>query len=228
MKTETAPVRLADYRAPDFAIDTVDLDFRLDPHATRVTARLAMRPTNPGAPLVLDGDELKLVSVAIDGAALAPDRYTATPDRLTVASVPDGPFTLEIVTEIDPTANTKLMGLYRTSGHLVHAVRGRGLPPHHLFPRPAGRARRLHDAHRGGEGRGAGAARQRQPRSRPATSPAPTGTIAVWHDPFPKPSYLFALVAGDLGMLADSFTTMSGREVALAIYCEHGKEERCA
>ncbi len=116
MKNETAPVRLADYRPPDFAIDTVDLDFRLDPHATRVTARLAMRPTNAGADLVLDGDELTLVSVAIDGKDLAGDRYTATPDRLVIRNVPQTAFTLEIVTEIDPTANTKLMGLYRTSG----------------------------------------------------------------------------------------------------------------
>ncbi len=227
MKTETAPVRLADYRAPDFAIRTVDLDFRLDAHATRVTARLAMRPVSPGAPLVLDGDELKLVSVAIDGAALPPDRYTATPDRLTVASVPKKPFTLEIVTEIDPTANTKLMGLYRTSGTWCTQCEAEGFRRITYFlDRPdvlAVYTTRIE------------AAKDSAPVLLANGNPMETGDIpgsdrhyAVWHDPFPKPSYLFALVAGDLGKLSDSFTTMSGREVALAIYCEHGKEARSA
>ncbi len=227
MKTETAPVRLADYRAPDFAIDTVDLDFRLDPHATRVTARLAMRPVNPGAPLALDGGELNLVSVAIDGAGLAADRYTATPDRLTIAEVPPVPFTLEIVTEIDPTANTKLMGLYRTSGTWCTQCEAEGFRRITYFlDRPdvlAVYTTRIE------------APKDAAPVLLANGNLVETGDVAgsdrhfaVWHDPFPKPSYLFALVAGDLGKLSDSFTTMSGRQVALAIYCEHGKEARCA
>ena len=227
MKTESTPVRLADYRAPDFAIDTVDLAFRLDPHATRVTARLAMRPTRPGAALVLDGDELKLVSVAIDGMALSTDQYTATPDRLTVANVPQGPFTLETVTEIDPTANTKLMGLYRTSGNWCTQCEAEGFRRITYFlarpdvlavyttrieaPRDAAPVL-LANGNLKESGKVAGTDRH----------------YAVWHDPFPKPAYLFALVAGDLGVLSDSFTTMSGRTVALNIYCEHGKEARCA
>ena len=226
MKTETAPVRLADYRAPDFAIRTVDLDFRLDPHATRVTARLAMRPTNAGAPLVLNGDELKLVSVAIDGTALTPDRYVATPDRLTIASVPQDPFTLEIVTELDPTANTKLMGLYRTSGTWCTQCEAEGFRRITYFlDRPdvlAVYTTRIE------------AAKDAAPVLLSNGNLTESGDIAgsdrhfaVWHDPFPKPSYLFALVAGDLGVIKDSFTTVSGRKVALAIYCEHGKEDRC-
>ena len=227
MKTETAPVRLADYRAPDFAIETVDLDFRLDAHATRVTARLAMRPVTAGAPLILDGDELTLVSVAIDGAALAPDRYTATPDRLTIADVPEGPFTLEIVTEIDPTANTKLMGLFRSSGTWCTQCEAEGFRRITYFlDRPdvlAVYTTRIE------------APKDLAPVLLSNGNLIETGDVpgsdrhfAVWHDPFPKPSYLFALVAGDLGVLRDSFTTMSGREVALAIYCEHGKEARSA
>ncbi len=226
MKTETAAVRLADYRAPDFAIHSVDLDFRLDPHATRVTARLAMQPTNPDAPLVLDGDELNLVSVAIDGVALGPDRYAATPEKLTIASVPRQPFTLEIVTEIDPTANTKLMGLYRTSGTWCTQCEAEGFRRITYFlDRPDVLA--VYTTH-------IEAAKDAAPVLLANGNLTQTGDIAgsnrhyaVWHDPFPKPSYLFALVAGDLGVLTDSFTTMSGRKVALAIYCEHGKEARC-
>ncbi len=227
MKTETAPVRLADYRAPDFAIATVDLDFRLDPHATRVTARLAMRPLNPGAPLVLDGDELKLTSVAIDGAVLGPDRYTATLDKLTIAGVPEGPFTLTIVTEIDPTANTRLMGLYRTSGTWCTQCEAEGFRRITYFlDRPdvlAVYTTRIE------------APKDTAPVLLSNGNLVDSGEVAgsdrhfaVWHDPFPKPSYLFALVAGDLGRIEDSFTTMSGRKVALAIYCEHGKEARSA
>jgi aminopeptidase N len=227
MTTETVPVRLADYRAPDFAIESVNLDFRLDPHATRVTARVALRPINPGAPLALDGDELNLVAVAIDGVTLEPDRYAATPEKLTIASVPQQPFTLEIVTEIDPTANTKLMGLYRTSGTWCTQCEAEGFRRITYFlDRPdvlAVYTTRIE------------AAKDLAPVLLANGNLRETGAVAgtdrhfaVWHDPFPKPSYLFALVAGDLGRLTDSFTTMSGRKVALAIYCEHGKEARCA
>ncbi len=227
MKTETAPVRLADYRPPDFAIDTVDLDFRLDPHATRVTARLAMRRANPGADIVLDGDDLKLVSVAIDGNALPASRYTATPERLTIPNAPDKPFTLEIVTEVDPTANTRLMGLYRTSGNWCTQCEAEGFRRITYFlDRPdvlAVYTTRIE------------APKDAAPVLLSNGNLAQFGDIAgtdrhfaVWHDPFPKPAYLFALVAGDLGVLSDRFTTMSGRAVALNIYCEHGKEARCA
>ena len=105
-------------------------------------------------------------------------------------------------------------------------MRGRGLPPHHLFPRPAGRDGGLHDPHRSRQGRSAGAAVQRQSR-RAGRRAGGNRHFAVWHDPFPKPSYLFALVGGNLAHVADSFTTMSGRKVALDIYVEPGKEERC-
>ncbi len=227
MKTETAPIRLADYRAPDFAIETVDLDFRLDPHATRVAARLAMRPASPGTPLTLDGGELNLVLVAIDGAVLPPDRYTATPEKLTIADVPATPFTLDIVTEIDPTANTKLMGLFRSSGTWCTQCEAEGFRRITYFlDRPdvlAVYTTRIE------------AAKDAAPVLLSNGNLTDSGDIAgsdrhfaVWHDPFPKPSYLFALVAGDLGVLRDSFTTMSGRKVALAIYCEHGKEARSA
>jgi aminopeptidase N len=115
MKAETAPMRLADYRPPEFLVDTVHLDIRLDPKATRVTSRLALRPNGAGTrTLALVGDELKLISVALDGTELSPEAYRATPSLLAIEHVPDGPFTVEIETEIDATHNTQLMGLYRT------------------------------------------------------------------------------------------------------------------
>jgi aminopeptidase N len=228
MKAETAPVRLADYHPPEFLVDSVRLDIRLDPKATRVTARLALRPNGAGArTLSLVGDELKLVSVALDGARLSPEGYRATPSLLAIENVPDGPFTVEIETEIDPTHNTKLMGLYRTGAAYCTQCEAEGFRRITYFlDRPdvlAVYTTRI-------EARKAEAPILLA-NGNPVESGAVSGTdrhFAVWHDPFPKPSYLFAMVAGDLGVVTDSFATMSGRKVELRIYCEHGKEPRCA
>ena len=227
MTAEKVPVRLSDYRAPDFLIDTVALDVRLDPTATRVTARLAMRPNGSGSiALSLDGDELTLISVKLDGTPLPEDRYQATPGRLSI-EVPTVPFTVEIETELDPTANTKLMGLYRTGGAYCTQCEAEGFRRITYFlDRPdvlAVYTTRIE------------AAKAEAPILLANGNLVDSGAIAgsdrhfaVWHDPFPKPSYLFAMVAGDFGVVSDSFTTMSGRTVALQIYCEHGKEARCA
>jgi aminopeptidase N len=226
-KDEKAPVRLVDYRPPDFAIETVALDISLDPTATRATARLTLRPNSSSAgTLTLVGDELTLVSVLIDGAALPGARYEATPEKLVISEVPAHPFRLEIVTELNPTANTKLMGLYRSSGAYCTQCEAEGFRRITYFlDRP--------------DVLSVYTTRIEAPR-RDAPILLANGNLvesgdagggrhyAIWHDPFPKPSYLFAMVAGDLGVVADEFTTMSGRKVALRIYCEHGKEARCA
>src|SRR5882757_7419304 len=120
MRTEQArPVRLADYQPPDWLVDTVELDVSLHPTATRVRAALQLKPnpdaTAPAA-VVLDGDGLTLASLKIDGVEMPADSYIATPDSLTIAQPPAGPFRLEIETTVDPSANTQLMGLYRSSG----------------------------------------------------------------------------------------------------------------
>ncbi len=227
MKSETTAVRLQDYRPPDFAIETVNLDFNLEPTKTRVTARLDLRRRSETGDLVLVGDELRLVSVALDGEALAADRYHATADELTIRGIGEDPVSLEIVTEIDPTANTKLMGLYRSSGTYCTQCEAEGFRRITYFlDRPdvlAVYTTRVE------------AAKTVAPVLLANGNLVETGDAAdssrhyaIWHDPFPKPSYLFAMVAGDLGVLSDTFTTMSGRAVALNIYCEHGKEERCA
>src|SRR3712207_6304616 len=110
MRTDTAQiVRLEDYRPSDFLIDRVDLDVRLHATATRVTARLSLRPNPLGrsdAPLVLDGDEVNLTALALDGRALTEGEFEASPQSLAIAQPPRQPFTLTIETEIDPTANT--------------------------------------------------------------------------------------------------------------------------
>ena len=111
------PVRLEDYRVPDFLVDTVDLDISLDREATRVVATLAMRPHPEGRPdaaLELDGDELELVTAALDGATLAPSAYKASPSGFALPDPPRRPFTLRLETRLNPAANTMLMGLYRS------------------------------------------------------------------------------------------------------------------
>jgi aminopeptidase N len=221
-------VRLADYRPADFLIDAVGLDISLDRTATRVVATLSLRRNPkgaPDAPLVLDGDDLTLVGVKLDGRALGPQDHSATPDRLLLEKVPDAPFTLEIETRVNPAANTQLSGLYRSGSAYCTQCEAEGFRRITYFlDRPdvlSVYTTRIE------------ADRTEAPILLSNGNPGETGNIpggtrhyAVWRDPFPKPSYLFALVGGDLGVLRDSFTTMSGREVALAIYVEHGKEAR--
>ncbi|MBN9009444.1 MAG: aminopeptidase N, partial [Rhizobiales bacterium] len=230
MKNDPVTVRLADYRPPDFLIDRVELDFQLDRKRTRVTAWLAMRPNPAGSGtrrLELGGDELTLVSLKLDGIDLPADRYRATPEKLIVEDVPAGPFAVEIVTEIAPAANTKLMGLYRSGSAYCTQCEAEGFRRITYFlDRPdvlAVYTTRIE------------AEKAEAPVLLANGNLMESGDIAgtrrhyaVWHDPFPKPAYLFALVAGDLGVVEDSFVTMSGRNVKLEIWCEHGKEARCA
>jgi aminopeptidase N len=229
MRTEQArPVRLQDYRAPDWLVDAVHLDIALDPAATRVRARLKLRPNPAGAPapLVLDGDGLVLASLSLDGTRLAPQAYAASPDRLTIAQPPQRAFELAVETVVDPSANTQLMGLYRSSGTYCTQCEAEGFRRITYFPdRPdvmAVYTTRIE------------ADKSEAPvllanGNLVESGDLPAGRhFAVWHDPFPKPSYLFAMVGGALGCVEDSFVTRSGRKVALKIYVEPGKEQRCA
>jgi aminopeptidase N len=229
MRTEQAvPVRLSDYRAPDWLVKTVELDVSLDPANTIVRAKLTLEP-NPRAqapaPLILDGDELQLRSIKVDGEALAADAYAATADGLTLPQPPNRAFVLETETVIDPTANTRLMGLYRAGSTYTTQCEAEGFRRITYFPdRPdvmAVYTTRIE------------AEKAEAPvllaNGNLVASGDVAGTnrhFAVWHDPFPKPSYLFALVGGTLGVIEDSFTTMSGRNVALKIFVEPGKEDR--
>ncbi|HET7847861.1 MAG TPA: aminopeptidase N [Pseudolabrys sp.] len=228
MRTDTAPpIRLKDYRAPDWLIETVSLDVSLHPTQTTVRAALMLRP-NPqsaAAPLVLDGEELTLVSLKIDGTPLPAESYVATPEKLTIPQPPSGPFKLEIETLVNPTANTQLSGLYRSNGTYCTQCEAEGFRRITYFQdRPdvmAVYTTRL-------EADKSEAPVLLSNGNLVQSGDLPEGRhFAVWHDPHPKPSYLFAMVGGNLGHIEDRFRTVSGRDVTLRIYVEPGKEPRC-
>ena len=229
MRTDIAhTIRLKDYLPPAWLVETVHLDVSLHPSETRVRAKLAFKP-NPesaSAPLVLDGDGLSLMSLKLDGAPLPAANFVASPNQLTIPQPPSGPFTLEIETLVDPSANTQLSGLYRSSDTYCTQCEAEGFRRITYFPdRPdvmAVYTTRIE------------ADRQEAPVLLANGNLVDSGALdngrhyAVWHDPHPKPSYLFAMVGGDLACVEDSFRTMSGRDVTLRIYVEHGKQDRCA
>jgi aminopeptidase N len=230
MRTEQAPpVCLSDYRPPDWLVETVELDVALDRNATRVRASLTLKP-NPQAaapaPLVLDGDGLHLRSLKLDGAELAPERYVADTDRLTIAQPPQRPFRLEIETVLDPSANSRLMGLYRSGATYCTQCEAEGFRRITYFPdRPDVMA--VYTTRVEADLADAPVLLANGNLVASGTLPGTARHFATWHDPFPKPSYLFALVGGKLGCVEDRFVTMSGRSVDLRIYVEPGKEDRC-
>jgi len=230
MRTEQAlPVRLADYRPPDWLVETIELDVSLDPKATRVRAALQIKP-NPKAeapaPLMLDGDGLTLVALKLDGEPLAAGQYAATPDSLTIAQPPQKPFRLEIETVVDPSANTRLMGLYRSGATYCTQCEAEGFRRITFFPdRPDVMA--VYTTRIEADQADAPVLLANGNLVASGEVPGSGRHFAVWHDPFPKPSYLFALVGGKLGFVEDRFRTRSGREVVLRIYVEPGKEDRC-
>jgi len=230
MRTEEArPVRLEDYRPPDWLVETVELDVSLDSTATQVRAALMLRPNGSGAapaPLVLDGDALNLRALKLDGAALSAEQFVVTPDRLTIAQPPQRRFRLEIETVVDPSANTQLSGLYRSGAIYCTQCEAEGFRRMTYFPdRPDVMA--VYTTRIEADKTEAPVLLANGNLVRSGNVPGTTRHFAVWHDPFPKPSYLFALVGGDLACVEDRFRTMSGREVTLRIHVEHGKERRC-
>jgi aminopeptidase N len=229
MRTEEPrAVRLKDYRPPDWLIETVELEVSLHPTATTVRAKLKLRPNSAGTPaaLVLDGEELTLRSLALDGKILPAENFVATPDRLTIAQPPNRPFELEIETVIDPTGNSQLMGLYRAGATYCTQCEAEGFRRITYFlDRPDVMA--VYTTRIEADKDEAAVLLSNGNLVARGEVPGTSRHFAVWHDPFPKPSYLFALVGGNLACVEDSFTTVSGRNVALRIYVEPGKEERC-
>ncbi|OKP79176.1 aminopeptidase N [Ensifer adhaerens] len=231
MRTNTGQIiHLEDYRPTDFVLERVDLTFELDPKETKVEARLIFHRregVDSAAPLVLDGDELTMTGLLLDQEELAATLYDVADDTLTIRGLPEtAPFEITITTLLSPETNTQLMGLYRTNGVYSTQCEAEGFRRITYFPdRPdvlavytvniiADKASSplllSNGNYLGGADMGDGR------------------HFAAWFDPHPKPSYLFALVAGDLGVVEDTFTTMSGRDVALKIYVEHGKEPRAS
>ena len=217
-----------DYQPPAFIIDQVDLTFDLAEENTVVTAKMVIR-RNPNsnqssAPLVLDGRQLKLESASLDGRALSPADYQVDEESLTIALVPDV-FDLQIVTRINPRANTALEGLYLSSGNFCTQCEAEGFRKiTYYLDRPDVLARFRTTIR----------ADRRYPILLSNGNLIDHGELAdgrhfaTWEDPFKKPCYLFALVAGDLVEIRDDFITMSGRNVSLHIYVEARNCHKCA
>jgi aminopeptidase N len=236
MRDASPAIRLQDYAPPAFLVSKVTLDVDIDEgraivHSALQLTRNAAR-SDAGLPLVLDGRGLELLSVSIDGRALAAEEYALAAESLTIAKVPDA-FTVETVVRFDPWKNTKLEGLYATQHGLVTQCEAEGFRRITYFPdRPDVMApyrvticadkerfpRLLANGNLSLRGQGL-------PRNWGFVQGAEAGKRhwARWEDPFPKPSYLFAMVAAKLDLLENHFTTRSGKEVLLQIYVEPGK-----
>jgi aminopeptidase N len=224
-KTDATPfvTRLADYSPPPFLIPSVDLSFDIRDDATLVSARLTLirnAQADANAPLVLDGDELSLESVRLDGRSLTAKDYQLDATHLTIAAVP-ARSVLETVCRIDPRANTKLMGLYASkTGHFTQCEAEGFRRITYFLDRPDVLSRYTTTIR---------AAKAQYPvllsnGNCVAQGGAKGGRHWVkWVDPFPKPAYLFAMVAAKLERLEDGFRTRSGRNVKLQIYVEPGK-----
>lgn len=221
-ESQPSAIFLKDYKVPPFLIDKTELTFDLEEATTIVTSRLHMR-RNPAfgkstAPLVLDGGEdVKLIGVAMDNYSLPPEEYRVSEDKLIITATADK-FVLTCETLIEPQNNTRLEGLYRSSSMFCTQCEAEGF--RHItyyLDRPdvmsvftttiiADESRYPVMLSNGNE------------VERGKTDEGKT--VVVWHDPFPKPAYLFALVAGDLAVKNDVFTTQSQRDVKLQIFTE--------
>ncbi|MBL1272876.1 MAG: aminopeptidase N [Oceanospirillales bacterium] len=222
-------IYLSEYKVPAYLVDTVDLRFELFEEGARVHSTLAVRrnpeSTEGAASLRLDGDSLKLERVALNGEELVEgDDFEEIGGQLVITNVP-AQFTLTVVTWIEPQNNTRLEGLYKSSGMFCTQCEAEGFRCITYFPdRPDVMARyrtRIeadklscpvllsngNDVERGDLENGR--------------------HFVTWEDPFPKPSYLFALVAGDLVEKQDTFETCSGRDIDLRIYVEPRNAAKC-
>lgn len=234
MKHTPKTIYLKDYKPSDYLIDSVKLDIQLQPTRTKVKAQLQMRP-NPEVHskskskrkyLQLDGEHLELQRLAVNRKKLDPSAYKVSKKGLKILQSFSEPFTLDITTLCDPENNKSLSGLYRSQGVYCTQCEAQGFRRlTYYLDRPdilAEFTTRIE------------AEQKTNPILLSNGNPVEMGPArkkgwryAVWYDPHPKPSYLFALVGGDLACVTDHFKTKSGREVELRIYVEPGKEDRC-
>ena len=216
---------LKDYQPPKFLISHVELDVHLGKESSEITARLTVsRNGEHDEALELNGEKLNLISIALDKTLLSPEQYRATDTGIKIKETPDN-FMLEIVTQLQPHLNTELSGLYQSSGNFCTQCEAEGFRRITYFlDRPDVLSEYTVTI----------TAEQR-------TNPVllSNGNLldqgsnddgthwAKWHDPHPKPSYLFALVAGDLESISDNFTTASGAAVELNIYTQAHNIDKC-
>ncbi|MFZ5615990.1 MAG: aminopeptidase N [Pseudomonadota bacterium] len=230
MRTDDAPepIRLADYRPSDYRIAHADLYFSLDPKRTTVKSRLTMRRASGAAadaPLVLNGENIELISLALDEDLLPASRYEKTDELLTIRNLP-AEFTLDIETACSPEANTALSGLYISNGMFCTQCEAEGFRRiTYYLDRPDVLAKfsvRIE------------ADKRAYPvllsnGNKLSEGELPGGRhFAQWADPHPKPCYLFALVGGDLVAAEDTYVTRSGREVALKVFVQAQNLGKCA
>ncbi|ONM03889.1 Peptidase M1 family protein [Zea mays] len=210
---------LKDYKAPDYYFDTVDLQFQLGEEKTIVTSKIVVSPgveAGISAPLVLHGHDLKLISIKVNGTELKGEEYKVNSRHLMLSTPPAVVFNLEIVTEIYPQLNTSLEGLYKSTGNFCTQCEAEGFRKITYFQdRPDVMAKYTCRIE---------ADKTLYPVLLSNGNLIEQGDLeggkhyALWEDPFKKPSYLFALVAGQLGCREDSFVTCSGRNVTLRIW----------
>jgi len=221
-------VYLKDYKKPDYLIETVNLEFELGETVTRVKSLMTVSRNHDAAegsrPLVLQGRSMKLLAVKLNNVLLSSQDYQLDAASLTIPSVPDS-FILEIETELRPSDNTELSGLYLSNGNFCTQCEAEGFRKiTYYLDRPDVMARFFTTII---------ADKKKFPvllSNGNLINTADIGDgkhVAKWHDPFPKPAYLFALVAGDLASVRDSFTTMSGRLVDLSIFVQHYNKDKC-
>ena len=219
-------IRLDEYRPPAFRITDTRLEFELEDETTTVRSTLeVVRASDQDEPLALDGVDLDLESVAVDGRPLTGNEYRIDDEHLVLFGLPER-CQVSIVTKIHPEKNTALEGLYKSSRMYCTQCEAQGFRKiTYYLDRPDVLSRFTTTIV---------ADPQRYPTllsngNRAREEKRPNGRVAVtWEDPFPKPSYLFALVAGDLAVLDDEFTTLSGRRVALRIFSEPHNIGQCA
>jgi aminopeptidase N len=231
MRTETPhPILLRDYRPPAFLIDTVALEFDLKPDLTHVRNRMRLRPNpacgEPETTLRLDGEHIQLLELKLDGRVLPSGDYRVGPTDLTIRHVPKGAFTIEVVTTCRPESNKALQGLYRSRAIYCTQCEAQGFRRiTYYLDRPDILARFttriVCDADAARVLLSNGNLVERGPID------GGRRHFAIWQDPHPKPSYLFALVAGNLERVTSHIKTRAGRNVELNIYVEAGKETRC-
>ncbi|MEL7981255.1 aminopeptidase N [Vreelandella titanicae] len=218
--SDPQPVYLSDYQPPAYRVTHTELTFDLDPAATRVKARLLIErhpEADAKAPLVLNGEHLKLISLAIDATPLDVAAYELDDEVLRIAQVPER-FVLESEVEIAPQENTALEGLYQSNGMYCTQCEAEGFRRITFYPDRPDVMATFKVTVIGDQ--------QQEPILLANGNPIERGELeggrhfVTWEDPHPKPCYLFALVAGNLHSVEDHFTTMSGRDVTLQIWVE--------
>ena len=227
-------VKLSNYKPTPYVIKHVSLTFRLGATETFVTSRIEVEPRQgyqAGHCFFLDGDDLDFVEARLDGRAMWEERFVAAPHRFTLNDAPHRPFELEIVTRLTPQRNTQLMGLYASNGTYCTQCEAEGFRRiTYFYDRPDILSTydvRIEAPKKLSHLLANGNLVEYGDLTPPSDAPAGEAWhYALWHDPFPKPSYLFAMVAGDLACVEDQFVTRSNRTVSLKIYVEHGKEDR--